>query len=315
MADLFVPAAFTPALAPADMRPARPPAPRRWLEIGAAISAIVHGLVLAIYIFAPAAPPPPAPPAPPPPPAGFEMVFQGGVRSPDAVPAPGKYISVPDGDIAPAPPDTKMPQADRSPPQATPAPEVNLLPPELQMLAPPEPQPDQQAAQQPTKTDRRRPARTRTAPHTTPFPRPQQYTLSTRPSPAAPQGLRGSKSMDLELGREVRGGVLDNGAFHVSTPGADGDYLELIHQYVETHKYYPDQAIAEGQDGIAVIHATISPQGRILHLELVESSGSSWLDMAWLGLFRSMDLPRFPPDMKVPQLDFTYSMDYHLIRR
>jgi TonB family protein len=311
MADQFIPAGLVPALSPAEVRPARRATPRRWLDLGAVISALVHGMLLAIYLFA-RQPPHASPPAPEPP--GFEMVFQGGVRSPDAVPAPSKYLAIPNGDIAPAPPVPQSQQTDRSPPQATPAPEVNLLPPELRMLAPPEPQPDQQASQQPTKTERRQRTRTRTAPNTAPFPRPQQFTLATRPSPSVPRGLRGSKSLQLELGREVRGGTLEDAGLHVTTPGADGDYLELINQYVETHKYYPQQAADEGQDGIAVVHVTISPEGRILHLELIESSGSSWLDMAWVGLFRGMRLPRFPPNMKVPQLELDATMNYELFR-
>jgi protein TonB len=306
MADIVLPALTAP-----DLRHARRPTPRRWLEIALIVSALVHGLLLAIVIFA-RRPPPPVVVAQEPP--GFEMVFKGGEKSPQAVPAPGRFIEIPNGEALPAPPVPPSPEAKMSPPQAEPAPEVNLLPPELQMLAPPEAQPDQQAAQQPAKPERQSRPRRRTAPNPSPFAHPQQYSLAMQASPSVPMGLHGSKSLELSLGRTVRGGMLSDGAMHVSTPGVDGSYLELIHEYVETHKYYPEQAIANGEDGISVLSATITPDGRIRNLRLVESSGSPWLDMAWMGIFRTMQLPRFPPDVKVPQIDFTYSMEYELIR-
>ena len=183
------------------------------------------------------------------------------------------------------------------------------------MLAPPQATPDVQAAQTPTKAERRQRARTRTAPRASPFANPQQYSFESRPSASRPRGLRGSRSLNLSLGLTVRGGVLTDAVPHVASPGANGDYLELLNEYVETHKFYPEQARADNESGTSVIRATISRDGRVRDVQLVESSGSSWLDMAWLGLFRGQRLPPFPDDMKEAQRDFTMSMDYELIYR
>jgi len=294
-----------------DPRPARRAVRQSWLEAALIASAFVHALLLAIFILARRAD---VALPPPPPDAGFEMVFQGGVRSPDAVPAPGKFITIPKGVDVPTPPLPTQQSQSPPPPQASPAPQVNLLPPELRMLAPPEPQPDVQATQQPTPTIRRQRTRTRTAPNPSPFASPQQFSFASRPSAPVSRGLRDSKSIDLSLGRPERGGMSDDGMLHFTTPGASGSYAELLHEYVEEHKYYPEQAIENQEEGMPVISATLTRDGRIKNLRLVESSGSPSLDMAWFGLFRTMQLPPFPADMTVPQLDFTYAIEYELIR-
>jgi protein TonB len=305
MADLYVPTLTVPEPRQGRAAPRRP-----WLEVALIVSALVHALLLAIVILArlPVRYIQPEPETP-----GFEMVFQGGEKSPEAVPAPGRFIEIPKGQPIPAPPETATPNAEMSPPQAAPAPEVNLLPPELQMLAPPELQPEQQASQQAAHQERTKRVRPRTSPNVSPFAHPQEFTFASRPSPRVTRGIPDSKGLELSLGRPIRGGELEQGALHFTTPGVDGSYEELLHEYVEENKYYPEQAVENGEQGISIIHATISRDGRVKGVRLVSSSGSPWLDMAWVGLFRSMHLPPFPADMKVPELEFTYSMEYQLI--
>lgn len=305
MADLYL-----PVLAVPEPRQARAASRRPWLELALLVSALVHALLLAIVILARR---PARSVQPEPEPPGFEMLFQGGAKSPDAVPAPGRFIEIPKGQPIPAPPETATPNAEMSPPQAAPAPEVNLLPPELQFLAPPEPQPDQQAAQQAARQERTKRVLPRTSPHVSPFAHPQEFSFASRPSPRVTRGIAQSKGLELSLGRPIRGGQLEDGALHFTTPGVDGSYAELLHEYVEEHKYYPEQAVQNGEQGISIISATITRDGRVRGVRLVTSSGSPWLDMAWVGLFSTMQLPPFPADMKVPELEFTYSMEYQLI--
>jgi protein TonB len=305
MADLYVPVLSVPEPRQGRAAPRRP-----WLEIALIVSALMHALLLAIVILArlPVRYQQPEPEAP-----GFEMVFQGGVKSPDAVPAPGRVTEIPKGQPIPAPPETAAPNAEMSPPQAAPAPEVNLLPPELQFLAPPAPQPDQQAALQATRQERTKHVRPRTSPNVSPFAHPREFSFASRPSPLVTQGIPQSKSLELSLQRPIRGGELTDGALHFTTPGVDGSYEERLEKYVEENKYYPEQAVENGEQGISVISATITRDGHVKGVRLITSSGSPWLDMAWVGLFRSMRLPPFPADMKVPELEFTYSMEYTLI--
>ncbi len=300
-----------PTLSAPVVRPNARPARRPWLEIALIVSALVHGLLLAIVILARRptllAPPPPEQP-------GFEMVFQGGEKSPNAVPVPGRHLQIANGEAVPSPPVPPSPQAHTPPPpQAAPAPEVNLLPPEMRMMAPPEAQPDVQAAQQQARQQQRQ--RTRTAPHPSPFAHPQEYSLSSQPSASVPHGLRGSRSMNLALGLLVRGGMLRDAVPHISSPGADGDYLEELSEYVETHKFYPEQAAANQEQGTAVIRAKIARDGTVKDVQLLESSGSRTLDLAWISLFRDKHLAPFPDDMREAEEEFTLSMDYELLYR
>jgi protein TonB len=300
-----------PVLTAPEQRPGGRRAGRPWLDLAVILSALTHGLILAIIILARrpvwVAPPPPDSP-------GFEMVFQGGEKSPHAVPVPGRHIEIPNGEAAPNQPVPPTPQAP-PPPQAAPAPEVNLLPPEMRMMAPPQQQADVQAAQREAKAERRRRERARTAPSASPFANPQPYSFASRPSSSAAHGLHASRSLNLALGLMVQGGQLKDAVPHVSSPGADGDYLEQLSEYIETHKFYPEQAAANRESGVAVIKATIARDGTVKDVRLVESSGSRTLDLAWLSLFRDKHLVPFPDDMKAAQQDFTLSMDYQLLYR
>jgi TonB family protein len=131
----------------------------------------------------------------------------------------------------------------------------------------------------------------------------------------ATRGLRNSKSLDLAMGPTISGGQMHDAVAHVSNPGASGDYLAEISAYVEQHKFYPSQAASNGEDGVATIEATISRDGRVTNVQLKQSSGSRWLDMAWESLFRDHRFSPFTDDMKGDKQNFTLTMDYELIYR
>jgi protein TonB len=306
MAD-YAPWAAMDLRVPEPRQPRRRRPPRRVMDVTLAGSALVHCLALALLVFVHRAAPMPPPEQP-----GFAMVFDDGKISPEAVPNPGRYIERPsDAARATVAPPTQ--QTPEPPPEASPAPQVNLLPPEMRMMPPP--------MQQPGETDEAPPpperpaARARTAPQVSPFSHVHEYSFASRPDSGGPQGLHNSRSMNLSLGMLVKGGMLRDAVPHVSSPGADGDYLSALSDYVETHKYYPQQAADNGEDGTSVIRATIVRDGTVKNVQLMESSGSRMLDVAWMSLFRSKHLPPFPDDMKENQRDFTLSMDYELISR
>jgi protein TonB len=188
-------------------------------------------------------------------------------------------------------------------------PQVNLMPPEYAMEQPPPPVQQEEELPQPT---RRAPPRPHTSRSTNPFAGLPIYGAISHAPQAVPRGVRGSRSMNLALGLNVQGGQLREAVPHVSSPGADGDYLERLSDYVETHKFYPELAARNREAGVAVIKATIMRDGTVKDVRLIESSGSRTLDMAWMGMFRAKHLPPFPDDMREDQRDFTLSMDYEL---
>jgi len=292
---------------PEPRQPRRRRPQRRLIDITLVGSALAHCVALALLVFVHR-----VPPAAPPEQPGFAMVFDDGKISPDAVPTPGRHVERPsDADRTAVTPPTQ--QTPEPPPQASVAPEVNLLPPEMRMLPPP--------MQQPGETDQAPPppekpaARARTAPQASPFSHVHEYSFASRPESGGPRGLHNSRSLNLSLGMLVKGGMLRDAVPHVSSPGADGDYISALSDYVETHKYYPTQAAENGEEGTSVVRATIARDGTVKDVSLVESSGSRMLDLAWMSLFRAKHLAPFPDDMKENQRDFTLSMDYELIYR
>ena len=295
-----------------DARPPRSGRDRGWLELVLLASALTHMLILAIVVFARR---PPEIVAEVPNQQGFALVWDHGQRRPDAVPVPGRFLSMPNGERAP---------------NAAPAPQSREQKPQQQAMLQPQPQPQPQETQRPTPQvhenegestpvpaphARREQHRPKTAQQVNPFAHPLNLSFSSVSRPASRNGLHGSKSLDLSMGLLIEGGQLKDAVPHVSSPGADGDYLELLSEYVETHKFYPERAASNGEDGVAVIRATIARDGTVTDVHLVESSGSRDLDLAWIGLFRNQRLAPFPDDMREKQRDFTLSMDYVLIYR
>lgn len=105
-----------------------------------------------------------------------------------------------------------------------------------------------------------------------------------------------------------------------ATPYADrdedtegADWRNALSRWVAQHAYYPDQARREFQEGDAKVHVIAEPNGRVTSVELIGKSGSMWLDLALLSLFRDAHIPPLPYGDKEP-LEFNFTMHYVLIR-
>ena len=79
------------------------------------------------------------------------------------------------------------------------------------------------------------------------------------------------------------------------------------------HAYYPEQARRDGEEGDAKVHVVAEPNGRVKEVELIGKSGSMWLDLALLALFRDQRIPPLPYGEKEP-IEFNFTMHYILIR-
>lgn len=87
-----------------------------------------------------------------------------------------------------------------------------------------------------------------------------------------------------------------------------------LNKWVNEHKYYPEAAAAQGQQGDVQIEFTVDRSGRVKAVRLLSSSGSVFLDQAWLGMFQGTDLPAFPPGSKSDTVTVNATMHYTLIR-
>jgi protein TonB len=265
-------------------------------------------MVLAIILFARHVPsgPPPAPPD-----EGIQMVFDHGQQSPHAVPHPkNRFIEIPRGEVNGTTEQKASRPAPAPTPPAQPAPQVNLALPQLLPPLPPtartEPTPT------PSKAKRQETQRRRATPQTNPFAHMALPNFAEH-APSHARGLRNSRSVDLSMGPVIEGGQLRDAVPHIASAGADGDYMELLSQYVETHKYYPDQAGRNGEQGTAVIKAVIARDGTVKDVRLEQSSESRMLDVALESMFRDKHLPPFPDDMKEGEKEFTISMTYEIV--
>ncbi len=92
------------------------------------------------------------------------------------------------------------------------------------------------------------------------------------------------------------------------------DWGQAFMAWVDEHKHYPEQAIANDEDGNSTVQFTVDRYGRVKEVSLVQRSGSVWLDMGLTGLFRDARLPPFPVDAPEKDVTITFTMHYILTR-
>ena len=67
-----------------------------------------------------------------------------------------------------------------------------------------------------------------------------------------------------------------------------------------------------GEDGDVTVQVVANPNGHVSSVEMRSRSGSRWLDMALMGLFRDANLP--PLHDETEPITFNFTMHYILIR-
>jgi periplasmic protein TonB len=129
-----------------------------------------------------------------------------------------------------------------------------------------------------------------------------------RSSPRAPG------TFDLSLGPAAKG-AFNPTPYSDRDEGREGaDYRNALSQWVREHAYYPPQASGKREEGDATVHVLAGPDGRVKEVELIGKSGSMWLDLALLSLFRDQHIPPYPGGGSEP-IEFNFTMHYVLIRR
>jgi TonB family protein len=293
---------------------------RTSLRIPLPLSALLHlALVLALLVFPLRQPPVP------------DVAEPGTV---DVVMVPA---GVPEAS-AEQPPEPNPATLERPVPALPPAPEVP--PPSPPVAAAPEPLPAPQE-QPPVPPEPEEPAATpapppvprlpaRPAPaRPAPFPRPVTRSfadlgadLRAAPPPEPPPPLpRGS--MNLAIGPEARA---SNGAVPVNPDsprgmvrieGADlgAEWERALLAWWDQHSFYPHQAVENDEEGTNRLRILVDRTGQVHSVVLEMRSGSQWLDLGSLAIFRDAKLPPFP--LSTPQNEATLhlTIDYILIRR
>ncbi len=292
--------------------------------------------------------PPGPPPELSPPPADIAMVFESGspkaatapkpstaaVAKPAPAPAPAPRVepraAPPAPAAAPTPPPTPPREAAARPVQP-PAPAVPVTKPEAPRLPPAPARPSPVAAPRPVPRAAppppirapasppalpplrapARPDRGRTA--VAKFPAPMMRSFSI-PSTTQASAHPFSRAL-ADAEPAVRRGRRDDLPFDMR--GAEqlgSDWSNAFMAWVDQHKHYPEQAIANDEDGSSGVQFTVDRYGRVKEVRLVERSGSVWLDMGLTGMFRDARLPPFPYGAPEKDVTITFTMHYILLR-
>ena len=253
-----------------------------------------------------------------PPPAAVTMLFETGKRTGPTLPNPQPQA---------APPLVAQPPAEtlRGPALPPPAP----LPFVVQPPVPPEPTPPStfqtvepvpRPQSQPEASPSPRPApKQAVAPKPPDFPAPMNFSLGRPPAhpgfSARPQlkpHIPGT--IDMSLGPAFKSILDPTPLSGRDAEIAGADWRNALSRWVAEHAYYPEQARRELEEGDAKVHVVAEPSGRVKDVELIGRSGSTWLDLALLALFRDQHIPRLPTGDNEP-LEFNFTMHYILIRR
>lgn len=139
---------------------------------------------------------------------------------------------------------------------------------------------------------------------------PPPQTAKTPSRPPSARHVPGT--IDMSLGPASRG-TADPTPYSDSDESAAGaDWRNALSRWVSEHAYYPDQARHLGEEGDVRVHVIAAPDGRVREVELVGKSGSMWLDIGLVSMFRDAHIPPFPGSRE--PIDFNFTMHYILIR-
>ncbi len=259
-------------------------------------------------------PPPPAPlpePAPTPEPALAPEPIPAPEPEPPAAPAPAEAPPpqavpepTPEPMPAPEPPAVRLAEPDSTPappsPQAL-VPELPpLVPPPPLLPAPPPPRPRQQAQQ-------------RLAPGA--FPPPIDLNFGPAASRApAPRVAGSSRAIDFSLGAPKPGPNKSEAFFDIRAANIGADWAQGLAAYWRRHRYYPQQAAQNGEDGTVQIEIVVNRLGRVESVEIQRRSGSPWLDMAAVGTWRNAQLAPLPAENTDRTITIPLTINYLLIR-
>jgi TonB family protein len=179
-------------------------------------------------------------------------------------------------------------------------------PPPLDLVRPPPPLPKLPDPARPPPLPRPRP-------HPA-LPTPMAYSFGGPPRlQSAPHGIGGRGAIDLAFAPAGRlADQLHDGAWSEDKQIGD-DWFNLVAAWWRRHAYYPSEAGMNGEQGIATVKLVVRHDGRVESVRLEDSSGSQWLDMAAVAVFRNANLPPLPSDVTSAVVPLHFTIHYIII--
>ncbi len=93
-------------------------------------------------------------------------------------------------------------------------------------------------------------------------------------------------------------------------PEVGEDWLNLVSAWWRRHSYYPPQAGENGEQGDVTVGVVVRHDGKVESVRIEDRSGSQWLDMASVAVFRDATLPPLPPDVTASSVPLHFTIHY-----
>lgn len=259
-------------------------------------------------------PEPPPPPEPEPKPAPEVPPPEPTPPAPEPAPAPPPAQEV--EPTPPPPPEPPKPEPEPPKPERPP-PEPPKPPPPAPKPPPPAPKPPPPAPKPPPPRPASPPAQAQQAPKFGDY-----FFIPPAPSGRGSRSGRSGGPIDLSLGPVDRFNSTpprrnpNDATSDIQVSGAQvgSDWMEQLRRWWIEHRFYPQQAAENGEAGTVQIRVIVNRTGKVLQVELVSRSGSTFLDAAAQSTFRGRMLPPFPPQTPENEATLTLTINYFLYR-
>jgi len=130
----------------------------------------------------------------------------------------------------------------------------------------------------------------------------------------APRGSSGSRAIDFSLGAPKPGPNKSEAFFDIRAANIGADWAQGLAAYWRRHRFYPQQAAENGEDGTVQVVLVVNRLGRVQSVEVKSRSGSPWLDMAAVATWRNAQLAPLPAENTDPTITIPLTINYILLR-
>jgi protein TonB len=142
-----------------------------------------------------------------------------------------------------------------------------------------------------------------------PVPPPPKPVAQAHPPRPAPQRAAARASAS-PAGAPAHGPAGQNAASGAGGANNGAAWMGKLKQWWDQHSFYPKEASQTDEGGNVKVHIVIAPDGQIMSIEVVQSSGLSVLDAAAVAVFRNAHLPPFPPGTPAQPADVVVTLHY-----
>jgi TonB family protein len=143
--------------------------------------------------------------------------------------------------------------------------------------------------------------------------------FSLGPRVAAPEATQPRRhasagSIDLSFAPMMGGGDITQ--LHPQGKGDDvgPDWSDEVAAWWLQHRFYPSEASRQEQEGDVTLRLVVAQDGRVKAVDVEQKSGSPWLDLGALAVFRDAKLPPLPPDVRDPTVTVDFTIHYVILR-